>query len=72
MSRQHDIKVEIGDLVLVMIGPPLGLWFSKKDRSMWDHGIVVDMNEQAKEKMYIVHVGGIIKKVSKMCLRPQI
>jgi len=55
-----------------MIGPPLGLWFSKKDRSMWDHGIVVDMNDQRKEKMYIVHVGGIIKKVSKMCLRAQV
>ena len=46
-----------------MVGPPLGLWFSKEDREMWQHGVIVDY----KEKAYIVHVDGIIKKVSKLC-----
>ena len=63
MSRSHNCQ--IGDLVLVMIGPPLGLYFSKSDRQMWNHGLVVGR----QKKTYIVHVGGIIKKVSKLCIR---
>ena len=64
MLRHQDNQ--IGDLVLVMVGPPLGLWFSKEDRSMWNHGIIIGK----KEKTYIVHVDGIIKRVSKICIRP--
>jgi hypothetical protein len=60
-------EIGIGDLCLVMTGPPIGLWFSREERSMWNHGIIID--KIPRDRTYIVHTCGIIIEVSKQCVK---